>query len=993
MRIVIFTALALFLCIDTARALSPTVDLRISFDLDQRTLTGAARITVPPDRDTEIFLTGLDVGRLTVDGEEQAEPGDSLALAAAPVTREITVSWTLASGDADSGNMITREGIVLLGSWHPVPDRDAVYSLEAEVPAAFTAVAEGDTVGIEDTAAGRRFSFAITQPLAGVHFIAGPYDAQQVSFSNTSTLQTLFFPEDRQIADHYRQKALAALARYGKRLGDFPYQRFSIVENLLPTGYAMPTFTLLGRSVVRLPFIVDTSLVHEIVHQWFGNAVDVAPAGGNWAEGLATYLADHARAEQEGEGHVWRKEQLVRYASYVNENSARSLREFRGAGLDPSLEVRASRAIGYDKGAMVFHMLRNTVGETNFEAGLRDFYQRMRFKRASWEDIRTSFEEVSHTSLADFFSQWLTRSDIPELAVERLRVVHEDGLPVVTFTLRQKTESPYRLVVPVSFFRGDEEIRKIVQTDALEKKVAIPLDQVPEYLVIDPRYDLMRRLPASELPPVWSRFAGAPAKLAVLAADAPAGVFQPFVDMLTELGCAVRNEKEVTDSDVAAGSVLFLGARGALARTLFADAGHPATGVTVDVRRNPLDPQHVAVLVSAADAGEAQAAAAKLRHYGKYSYLHFEAGRIKEKRTTARARGMVYRVDEPPPGMAVSVADPFETVVDRISANRVVYVGESHTAMEDHHLQLRIIKALYARQHALAIGMEMFSRAAQPALDDYIAGRIDEKEFLKKSKYFRQWGYDYRYYRDILRYARRHRIPVIGLNVEKATASKVFKGGGLAALTEEELAGLPPDRDLDVPGYQERIAAIYSMHGRHGNSGGGFKDFFQAQGLWDETMAATVVAWLRANPQQQVVVLAGRGHVIRDTGIPPRVARRLDVRQAVVVNVAGNDIDGRRIDYAFFSPPEQLPPAPILGVQLVDGENGVRIVGLSARGPAGKAGIRKDDVLVALNGEAVPTVNDVKIFMLDRGKGEKIVVTVRRDFLFGDRLLDIELTL
>ncbi|MEJ2691158.1 MAG: M1 family peptidase, partial [Deltaproteobacteria bacterium] len=82
---------------------------------------------------------------------------------------------------------------------------------------------------------------------------------------------TYFFAEDRELAGHYREKALGYLARYAKLLGPYPFRRFSIVENRLPTGYAMPTFTLLGQVVVRLPFIVDTSLWHEIVHSWLGN--------------------------------------------------------------------------------------------------------------------------------------------------------------------------------------------------------------------------------------------------------------------------------------------------------------------------------------------------------------------------------------------------------------------------------------------------------------------------------------------------------------------------------------------------------------------------------------------------------------------------------------------------------------------------------------------------------------------------------------------------
>ena len=76
--------------------------------------------------------------------------------------------------------------------------------------------------------------------------------------------------QDIALADTYISHSKKFLEKYEKLLGKYPFKRFAIVENILPTGYAMPTFTLLGRDVVRLPFIVKTALEHEVLHQWFG---------------------------------------------------------------------------------------------------------------------------------------------------------------------------------------------------------------------------------------------------------------------------------------------------------------------------------------------------------------------------------------------------------------------------------------------------------------------------------------------------------------------------------------------------------------------------------------------------------------------------------------------------------------------------------------------------------------------------------------------------
>ena len=176
-----------------------------------------------------------------------------------------------------------------------------------------------------------------------------------------------FFPADAELAPTYIEWTKRYLKLYGEMLGPYPYKRFSIVENILPTGYSMPTFTLLGQDVVRLPFIPETSLGHEVLHQWFGNLVYIDYAKGNWAEGLTTYLADHLFEEQKNAGTAYRKALLIDYQSYVHEGNEFPLTDFR---------VRtdnASKAIGYGKAAMVFHMLKKGLGSDVFLRSLRYF--------------------------------------------------------------------------------------------------------------------------------------------------------------------------------------------------------------------------------------------------------------------------------------------------------------------------------------------------------------------------------------------------------------------------------------------------------------------------------------------------------------------------------------------------------------------------------------------------------------------------------------------
>ena len=107
--------------------------------------------------------------------------------------------------------------------------------------------------------------------------------------------------------------------------------------------------------------------------------------------------------------------------------------------------------------------------------------------------------------------------------------------------------------------------------------------------------------------------------------------------------------------------------------------------------------------------------------------------------------------------------------------------------------------------------MEMFQKPFQKVIDDFISGAIDEKEFLKKSEYFKRWGFDYSFYREILLYAREYRIPVIALNIHKEIVSKVSKEG-LNSLSVEELKEIPEDIDLSDTEYRTRLKGFFEKH-------------------------------------------------------------------------------------------------------------------------------------------------------------------------------------
>ncbi len=319
-----------------------------------------------------------------------------------------------------------------------------------------------------------------------------------------------------------------------------------------------------------------------------------------------------------------------------------------------------------------------------------------------------------------------------------------------------------------------------------------------------------------------------------------------------------------------------------------------------------------------------------------------------------------------------------DAIIPQLAKKQVVFVGESHDRFGHHLAQLEIIKGLHAAYSDLAIGVEYFQRSSQPYLDAYIAGELDEKSFLKKTEYFERWGFDYRLYRPIFRYARRYNIPLVALNIPAEISRKVARSG-LSSLTDDEKAQIPAQLDKSDREYRERLRAVFEDH-RQSNIGlGNFDYFLEAQLLWDESMADNAASYLREHPQRHLVILAGNGHLAYGSGLPRRLLRRLPVASATVINASGQPVEPDVADFLIFAPQVNLPSAGLLGIYMQKNKAGVVVEDLSPQGGAAKAGLRKGDQLVAILGETIETLGDVKIALLDKRPGDRVEITVKRD--------------
>ena len=211
--------------------------------------------------------------------------------------------------------------------------------------------------------------------------------------------------------------------------------------------------------------------------------------------------------DEKGEGAADRRESITRYLSYVHKESAIPLADFTSASHNQPM-AEAKRAVGYNRGAFLFHELREKIGRQPFHEGLRRFYADNIGKQANWDDLQKSFEAVSGADLAKFFVERLTRDDIPVLGVEDIQISYANNGPILSFTLLQQTEKPFSLVVPIEIRTMSTTITIKQEIHELKTRISIPLDQRPLEFTVDPHHDLLRQLTYKELPAVWSRFLG-----------------------------------------------------------------------------------------------------------------------------------------------------------------------------------------------------------------------------------------------------------------------------------------------------------------------------------------------------------------------------------------------------------------------------------------------------------------------------------------------------
>ena len=226
--------------------------------------------------------------------------------------------------------------------------------------------------------------------------------------------------------------------------------------------------------------------------------------------------------------------------------------------------------------------------------------------------------------------------------------------------------------------------------------------------------------------------------------------------------------------------------------------------------------------------------------------------------------------------------------LDQLQKNRIILVGEHHSNKQHHRAQLSVIQALNEAGVQVAVGLEMFRNDNQAYLDRWISGDLDEKRFEKI--FYDNWSYPWASYRMIFKYARNHKIPMIGLNVPREITRQVSRAG-FKSLSQEQKGKLAEVSCIVDQKYMNYIRKAFGGHA-HGQLN--FIYFCEAQMVWDTAMAVYSLEYLKRHPEAVIVILTGTGHAQKGA-VPRQIQLRSNLPYAVILPEVSGRIDPQTI--------------------------------------------------------------------------------------------------
>lgn len=300
-------------------------------------------------------------------------------------------------------------------------------------------------------------------------------------------LSSWVYPQNKEAGFYDFAQAKDILKYFITHIGPYPYEKLANVQSTTYWGgmenasnIFYPENSITGRREK------EATVVHEIVHQWFGDSASEKDWPHLWlSEGFATYLTDIYYEDTYGH------EVFVKRM----ESERQNVLEFAQMQYTPVVDYETEdymqliNANSYSKGGWFLHMLRNKIGDENFWLGIRKYYETYKFSNATTDDFRMILEEVTGQNLQEFFNQWLLIAGHPELAIKKSIIGKELNLSI-TQNQKSKHTFTFPLEVKLTYSNGSEEI-KVLEIEERKEEFQLSLSGKLKNMVFDPNTRLL----------------------------------------------------------------------------------------------------------------------------------------------------------------------------------------------------------------------------------------------------------------------------------------------------------------------------------------------------------------------------------------------------------------------------------------------------------------------------------------------------------------------
>lgn len=940
----IFRILLLAVSITSLLNASCSYDLNINFDFENQKIEVKADIL---NQEKKLQLDTLnfkikDTNKL----KESLKKG----------TNQVSFTYTKTIKD------LNKNYIYLLNNWYPKINSKCKYSIKTSLANTYSSIYED-----------------VNKQLNDVSFIASDKFVIQSKIYDDITISTYLLKNDQQLSQKYLEKTIEYIKLYKNLIGNFPYKKFTIVENIHSTGYSMPTYTLIGSRLLNKPYILNQSLGHEILHQYFGNSIFNDSKKGNWVEGLTTYLADDYYKKLLKEDINHRKIILNEYENFVKKDNEFAINKFEYR------YDKSSMLIGYSKLSFIFHMLEEKIGSEEFERLIKKFYLIYKFKEINLKELGIFFDNNSSYDLKEFFKQWFNQKGMISFDIQNLDNYYDKNGFWVSFDIIQKEKNFFKFDLPLNIKTYDKEINTSIKVNKTKQKVKLNFSSEILELTFDKNISLFRELSKEEKQLSISSIMTEKSLITV--------VDKQHINKYQNIKKIFPNAKILTSNelkfkDIKENTIVFLDSKNELLPHFFPDININKTNTYLSVKAHIYNnSKQMAVL----NFGEYKKRyLMMLKHYSKYKEIIFTKNKI-EKNMHKTDYGIKIELNKIPSITKIQNKRKIKDTISEITNNRIIYVGENHDVLGHHLNQLRVIKELYQSGKKIAIGMEMFQAPFQKHIDEYIKGNTSLEEFLKNTQYFKRWKFDYNLYKPILDYTKENKIPVIALNIDRQITQQVSKKG-LLSLNDTQKNSLPTQIDQSNLQYKKSLEEIFNNHTpKNSKNNEKKKDgnknthtlkkinhdfFYQSQLIWDEIMAENIHKYVKDNKDTTFVVIAGEGHIQGHKGIPSRVFRRNSMPYKIILN----DYEDSKVgDFVLVNKSNTNIKKPNkLGVYL---KSSYELIALdTVKGSfSNKIGLKKNDKILELNGKEVKTLYDLKRVLYFMDNLNDSVLKVKRE--------------